>query len=595
MRARVVFFVVLAAAILAACGVGGGGGGGSFCCPATPTPTPIPLPSSDATSAGLSTTTTTAVQFAAIASGASGTITLPAVNARTTATLSFASSLPSGVSTPSMRAVRGRAIIGGTNLTTLASITLSVNSTITIASTPAFTFSFSSAPSGNAYIAFYDENNAAGGWNVVLGPGTISGNGISFAAAPISPPLTLVPNDTYVFALVTSGTAVTPAAISLSGSITETDSFNYPTPSPFPSTSQSGAITESVSAAHSPSPVSTPAGGTLIGYYESESIAYPLETTTTAGDAWYASVPSTTSSGTTNIEYLASQLNVGTTYVETLYKNGQIEDELPETSGATWTNSPAATIITIYSDLSHSSSTVNADGSYTETYTDPLGYTLIIATNANGSGTYSGTEFTAAYGIDGYAMSAPSGSSITVSIVPTPAPSGQPSATPFPINTPAAWFTPATTGLYSETDTQTTSVTYPAVCGVPSTFGTSGGHIATTISRIDPVIGTLDDETIDTYTSPSFGPVCQVLQDKTIGYYDYALDSAYVIVDFTGGKQQTTTMSETLTLQTAPLSSVFLTHARRQFDAALAVRRSAVLRGFAQRLEALAKKRGVVQ
>lgn len=588
MKARVAFFVVVAAtAILAACG-GGGGGGGIPSVTSTATPTPIASPASDSTSAPLSASTTTPVTFATISSGASATITLPAASVATTAKLSFQSALPTGVATPSLRALKSRAVIGGSNLTTLALITLSVTSTISIASTPAFSFTFPSAPSGDAYVAYYDENNAAGGWTVLLGPGTASGNTISFTAQRLAPPLVLAANDTYVFAMITSGSLVTPQPISITGSIAQTDSFNYPTPSPFPSTSQSGTVTESVVVGSSPFPGS--AAGVIVDYRESDAIAYPLATSTSLGDYWYASAPSVAS---TLYEFLGSQItNSASTVTSTIYKSGQIEDELPETNGATWTNSPAATVSTGYADGAVSFQTINADGSYAEGYVDPFGYTLSIASSANGSGTYSGTEFSAAYAIDGYSMAAPSGGSIIVSIVPTPAPSGQPSAQPFPIATPVAWFTPTPTGLYNETDTLTTGVSYPASCSVPSGFGTSGSHIATAITRIDPVIGTLDNETIDTYTSASFGPVCQILHDTTVGYYDFALDVSHLIADFSGSARQTTTLRETLTLQSSPLSVQVLLHARAQFEYARALQRGERVRALAIHLRSLALQRG---
>lgn len=213
-------FIGLLACSLVACGGGGGGG--------TPpltsvgagagTPTPVPSPSMSIVAASLSTSKTTTVVMPAIAAGYSATIVMPPVTSVSTATLTLQSAAPTGVVQPQVHSIKGRQIVGGTNLNTLAYVTLRVNPSVAANATPAFTFTMPAALSGSyAYVALYDENNAAAGWTAVLGPGTVTGNSVSFSSASISPAWTIQSNDTYVFALVVSGSLITPAPSPTSG------------------------------------------------------------------------------------------------------------------------------------------------------------------------------------------------------------------------------------------------------------------------------------------------------------------------------------------------------------------------------------------
>lgn len=191
--------IAVAAAVLAACSGGSPGNN-------------LPhRPSVASTSAPLSSSTSS-VTLPTIDNGSSVTVTLPAASGSAIATVTLQDTLPSGAITPQVR--RAQAIGGGT-VTPLDYVVVSVSQSVSIASTPAFSFTLASPPpaGSSTYIAVLDVNNAKAGWNVLLGPGSVSASTISFASQALAPPLTLQAGDTYVFALVATSTTVTPARV----------------------------------------------------------------------------------------------------------------------------------------------------------------------------------------------------------------------------------------------------------------------------------------------------------------------------------------------------------------------------------------------
>ncbi len=548
--------------MLAACGGGGGGSGNSFCCPATPTPTPIPLPSSEATTAPISASTTTPVQFAKINGGASGAITLPAGNAATTASLTFQNAIPSSVAAPSMRELKGRAVIGGSNLQTLAVITLSVSSTIAVTSTPAFSFTLSSAPSGDTYVAMFDENNPANGWNVLLGPGTISGSTVSFAATTFTPPFTLTANDTYVFALIASSSAANTQAASLAYTGTKSVNylynfaFGYPSPSPnttMPPAALSYNVTATVSEGSSPAP--TPSSG-LIDEHVAETDAGSLDSATYATDS-FVGISSTTSPWS-ELLYATTQQessSAGAPVITTNYTNAQTIDQYPASSGASWTNNPAATIAYQYADGDSGQRTVSSSGTYTDTESilaGGAGGTATLTENSDGSGSIVGPFFGGGI-IAQVAFAAPSPAasptSVTVSIdfsSYAQTQYGYPASSPV---TDSLWyaFPPV---FYIETDTITTNAGLPQSC-MPNAFNfTQATDVRRSMATTDTVVGYVEDTNIDSYEYNGV-PVCLVTEDIQRYAYDEQANQPYFILVGELGLEVVTTM-ETLVLTGTP-------------------------------------------
>ncbi|HEY9180269.1 MAG TPA: hypothetical protein VIO32_06085, partial [Candidatus Baltobacteraceae bacterium] len=242
MNRRVFAFVLVAA--LAACGGGSTPPGGGNPAP-TPAPTATPTaPPTQTESSSLNGTTNT-VTFPAISSGVSGTVTLPAVTSGSaTVTLVLSSTLPGGVPVPQARRIHHVTSpqILGAPVTPLAYVSVTPSATVTISTTPAFTFNFPAGVlSGFAYAAVYDEANSAAGWNEVLGPLSAGGTSLSFPAVAFAPPFTLAGNDTYIFALVETGTPL-------------------PTPTPVPTATPTPVATATPTpvATATPVPGSTP-------------------------------------------------------------------------------------------------------------------------------------------------------------------------------------------------------------------------------------------------------------------------------------------------------------------------------------------------
>ena len=371
-------------------------------------------------------------------------------------------------------------------------------------------------------------------------------------ALPSNPPPVGGPGNPAVSS--SSRPAVVGDTFAFAGSSLENDVYTYPVGSPFPSTSTAAKIGENVVVTASADPLG--AGGT--DFHSTTTTVGATATRVTTGDSYY----STISAGSGTNFVLNAQQSVDdtkNTYAWT-YSTPQILDELPETAGASWTNSPAGTYNETDADGATIARTTNADGTYTENDTFATGGvpSMNFVVNPDGSGSWSLTYYGTPYIVS---FTAPTGGSIAVSVLnPTPSPSPGATGTPAPnppvvIATPAAWFSPAPK-LYQESDAITTGVTYPAACAVPSTYGGSGNSIAQTISKIDPILGLVEVTTTTTYTAQGIGPVCVAMNDIQTYYYDFLSDTSAAIGfgNFAGTPQLTKTYTQTLTLQTAGTS-----------------------------------------
>jgi hypothetical protein len=224
------------------------------------------LPSSATQAVNYSTASST-VTLPKIVNFITGSLTIPAGTTATTGTLTYETSVPAGVAAPAST-VRAPASIGGTSLKSLGVLALTVAAPVSFTTTPGFEFTFAQAPSGSTYVAFYDANNPANGWNVISSVGVVNGNSVTFAPQPLTPPQTFVPGDTYYFALVESSAAITPPATTASYTGTKTINdvygyaFGYPQPSPnvtAPPVTTSYSVATAVSIGSSPYPGPSPA------------------------------------------------------------------------------------------------------------------------------------------------------------------------------------------------------------------------------------------------------------------------------------------------------------------------------------------------
>jgi hypothetical protein len=320
------------------------------------------------------------------------------------------------------------------------------------------------------------------------------------------------------------------------GTSVQTDAFGYPVASPFPTTSVTGTLALTIANGS----VANPGGQPATDIHTVESDAVPLSTTTETTDSWVAFSPTQTQLfGSVSSDNESPTANT----MATAYGTPQVVDMLPETNGATWTNSPAATIAENYADGETADRTVNADGTYTETDTypnrDPYTFVNTITVNPDGSGSYTGSGWIP-YGIDGLTYTAPVNGIITIDLLAITGPEV--------FDTVAVWYPATPMALYNQSNTITTGVAFPASCAVPAGYGTVGSLLAQTTSRVDPVIGYTDGQTIDTYTVPGAGAVCSMMSDATDYYYDYSDDQGEARFGFAPTPLQVSTLTQTLTI-----------------------------------------------
>ena len=187
------------------------GGGSSSPAPSIPTANP-----SATTAAG----TAPATVSVSHSSGYAATISLPATADGSSGTISatLSTTLPAGFAAPASvlrtaaSAARVPAAIG-VALTPMAYVVVTPTANVSFAATPGFAFTFPSGPAtalaSAAYVAFDDPTQTTG-WTNILGPGTVSGNTITFAAG--SGKLQLKGGRSYGFLLYSTAQALPVAA-----------------------------------------------------------------------------------------------------------------------------------------------------------------------------------------------------------------------------------------------------------------------------------------------------------------------------------------------------------------------------------------------
>ncbi len=223
------------------------------------------------------------------------------------------------------------------------------------------------------------------------------------------------------------------------------------------------------------------------------------------------------------------------------YATPQLIDQLPETSGATWTNSGAQTLAETDADGNNSTLIYNANGTYTETTNYP-GFqpifnvaNTVFTENADGSGSAVFNVATLNLPIN---VSAPASGNIAIDATAWGFPPG--------ITVPTWYTTPPT--LYSETDTNLGAATLPSTCAVGSSVPTSVNKLERIISRLDTIAGFTETQTIDSYVATGYGAVCVTITDLLRNYYNLQGDTPTQFAWY-GTAYQTTTTTQTLAMQ----------------------------------------------
>lgn len=353
-----------------------------------------------------------------------------------------------------------------------------------------------------------------------------------------------------------------------SGTVNEADTFAYPSPT-LPPTNVTANVTQAVTVSATANPYGS---GSVSDFNVVESDAYPTQTYKTTTDYYYEQP----GADFELLGYSAVDDQGNTTAVQ--YGTPQIVDELPETSAAAWTNSPAMTLSQVFAGQETASRTVNADGTYTDqenAYSGTGGGTnypamqIVLSDAANGSSSlqytynYSGTARTYTSATYTWAVSAP--------YVPSPAPGATPGAaqidiyssvskvvsTPAPSPSPVYQFSMPQwyqLPLYAETDKNLGSATIPSSCAVPTAFGAAAMQLEQQVTSLDTALGSTESRKTDTYVVTGFGPVCVQVSDVTQDYYDFQNDTGYNWY-YSPTPMETSTVSETLTLQSSGTST----------------------------------------
>ena len=253
MASKFLGVALVMAALLCACG------GGGSAVPPTVTPTTAPTPVSTAAAVSIPVGAVPTTAALGTIAGQTASLTVPvaasgsgSVNAQLLATQpSVTPTLQSSKRLP-------RAI-GTSQLTPLLFVAFMPTVAFTFSSTPAFTFTFpagfSLASGTQPYIALYDPTQPAAGWQNFLGPGTVTGSsstGITIAFASIANAVSFQANQTYIFALFTTGAIIT---------------VPTPTPSPIPT----------------PTPTAFPGGATIVATFITNAPAAARSATFTFG------------------------------------------------------------------------------------------------------------------------------------------------------------------------------------------------------------------------------------------------------------------------------------------------------------------------
>jgi hypothetical protein len=284
------------------------------------------------------------------------------------------------------------------------------------------------------------------------------------------------------------------------------------------------------------------AGGGSSQVTSKEIDTYPLLTlsTKTISKYKYAVAGSTVSISALSSDVTDSN---GVRYLTQYGAGNGLLDVLPETAGSFGPNNASLSYYEVDQAGFKRQRDVRTDGSYIEKGYDVFGDVQTINANADLSAFYDANQYSGY----NFTITKPNGSNqITVSI--------KQGATNRGSLTIASWIPVGTTQASTETDVTTSGVTFPVTCSVPAKYGTSGNQLVQTIKRVDPALGNFETMTTTTYVGAGVGPVCIVLSDVTKTYYDYTLQNGFVLFVSSGGPAvplQTTTISETLTLQSS--------------------------------------------
>ncbi len=296
-----------------------------------------------------------------------------------------------------------------------------------------------------------------------------------------------------------------------------------------------------------------------------------MQTTTDTLDTYYAFSNTTATGDFLNLGS-SEVFDDGSTASVMNGANDQLADILPEAAGASWSNKAGRTEATNDNEGTTSTTTYADDGSYNGTITYPYNsdptpnpagtltnYATVVA-KSDGSGMITTPLIGSALQYDStFTFSAPSaaGSAGTITETTVEAPATGSTSAPTTSTTAIPNWMPATVpgSLYSETDVDNGPTALPSSCPIPTGYSaTLPNQIVETQTAVDPVSGFLDTTTTTTYDTLNIGPVCIVVNDVLMQYYDFTGQNGFGF--FSNVPQQVTTTNQVLYLQLETLQSI---------------------------------------
>ncbi len=580
MRSRLFAFgLVILSAALGACGGGGGGGGNP---PVNPTPVssgptappippgtqysltavrnvPQPSPAPGGRSAG-----PIALALPNAPGAVGGSMNLPGqyavIGSGETVSITLRNQLPSGIRSLTQSAKDP--------VTPIAYIGLQFSpNPIALEGPPAFTLTIPSGdvlPSADYWIAAYDPTQSSLGWQMAFegpeaGSATLTFNGgglfdfaqgstywfalyvASSAGATPTPAPTTAPvsfgctNQPFDVTRRTESLGPRPLAsgdtFSYGGSnSTLTQTMSRTQPCPEPTSTAVAGVSDSVTIV----PTTAPDHTAQWDMRSAESDAFATNTVSTTTDATVGE------SASSEFIYGSTVTDTTGNVTATTYATPQTLVKLPETSGNAWTLDPAGTVNEKLVDGTSIARTVAGDGTYSETETTATGGSATISIPAaSGAGTYD------IPGLATISFAPPSRSTITLTLTPD---GGKTQTLTIP-----AWFgTPVT--LYSDASRDLGAVSsLPSWCA-PAVSSGNVEQIQETVNLTDPVLGYTEQRGVTTYDDRTYGTVCLSIADTVKEYYDYMLDTPFLLfVSGNGQPYQSNTLSENYVMNSSPV------------------------------------------
>jgi hypothetical protein len=246
---------------------------------------------------------------------------------------------------------------------------------------------------------------------------------------------------------------------------------------------------------------------------------------------------------------------------------------LPETAGTFGPNDASRTYKETDPGITGSAvtdqRTTATDGSYTDTLTNIDGSSNVATGNADLTG-----QYLLYGGFYQFLYPAPASGAINITAASLAPPGYTSYGTPQTLSS-FDWIPSTATAPYAETDSIATNVAFDAACSVPAKYGTTGNLVTESSTSIDPVFGTIDQQTTKSFDVTGVGTVCIELSDTTQTFYDYSGQEGLVILSYSSTGPLpilTSTSSETLTLASAKVAGQPVsTESLRQGASAVAI------------------------